>query len=169
MLAPLLLLAASSSTLCAAEAAQYVLRDDRAITARFYRVPVTKDWRTGLTLRVHVGKSGRSYWFLPWQGGTNDQINLAWVREKNTPLQHQGVRQDMEFFETDAAYRFIHEVPQAGSQAPARLLLPHLGELAWYSTHYTERDSIPKAFFDRVSCTAPNDGVRPRIEFPPVP
>lgn len=168
MLIPLLLLASATAS-CSVEAAQYRLRDDGTVTARFYRVRATEDWRTGLALRIHVGKSGRSYWFLPWKGGTNDQINLAWVREKNAYFQGQSLRQDMEYFETDRAYRFIHEVPKVGSPAPAHLLLPHLGEFAWYSTSHLQHDSIPKAFFDRIGCAAHDDDVRPEIEFPPVP
>jgi len=166
---PVLLLLASAVHPCPVEAAQYRLRDGSTVTARFYHVPSTQDWPTGLALRIHVGKSGRSYWFLPWQGGTDDKVNLAWVREKHTSFEGQPIREDMEYFQTDLDYRFIHSVPHAGGPAPARLFLPDLRKISWYRTAVDRRDGIPKAFFDLTSCSAPADGVRPEIEFPPVP
>lgn len=164
-----LVLAASFSS-CGIEDGRYQLRGNPTVTAQFYEVDRTSDWRTGLALRIHARKTGRSYWFLPWQGGTDGRTNLAWTRERRSAIQLQSVRRDIEFFTADAAYNLDAEVPQSGGTAPMHLLLPNLGHLAWYSTTSMERDSIARAFFDLTDCVAAGPGgMRPDIEFPPVP
>lgn len=168
MLIVLMMVAAAPSS-CTVEHARYELRDDRTVVASFHAVKKTADWPTGLALEVHIGRSGHAYWFLPWQGGTNDKINLAWVRERNTPIPGQSLREDIEFFSTDAGYHFNHAVPSVRGHPPARLLLPELGHLLWYGTPNDRRDSVRKAFFDLTGCeTRPTDA-EPDIEFPPVP
>lgn len=167
---PFSLVLAASVLSCPVENARYELRGETGVTARFYVVPRSSDWPTGLALRVRVERSGRSYWFLPWQGGTDQKTNLAWVRERNSAIQHQTIRRDIEFFTMDGAYNPGPEVPKAHGSAPAHMLIPGLGSLAWYSTTHASRDSIPRTFFDLTGCDAPDPAEpAPYIQFPAVP
>ena len=157
-------------TTCPVERAVYTLRSDEAsATARFHPVRSNRDWRTGLALEVRIDASQRRYWFLPWQGGTDGNINLAWVRGPGSPPD-QPVRRDLEFFATDSNYRFLREVPRSGAPAPDRLFLPDLGFILWYRTPHDRRDSVALAFFDLSGCseTPPADEAV-QIELPPVP
>lgn len=165
-----ILIAAVSIASCPVENARYELRGALGVTARFHAVQRMPDWPAGVALRVRVAKSGRSYWFLPWQGGTDQKTNLAWVRESNSPIQFQPVRRDMEMFATDASYNLQALVPKAHSLAPVHMLLPDLNNIAWYSTTDVHRDSLPRAFFDLARCEASErTEPAPRIEFPAVP
>jgi hypothetical protein len=166
----LALLLSAASTPCPAEQGEYRLRGDASVTARFHPVETTRDWRTGLALRVRVGSTGRSFWFLPWQGGTDGRSNLAWVRERNSPIQIQSAREDIEFFITDENYTFDSAVPHRGGAAPAHMFLPGLTRLAWMSSTSASRDSVARAFFDLVSCApATARAMEPQIDFPGVP
>jgi hypothetical protein len=161
---------AASIASCSIENAQYVLRGAPGVTARFYNVQTSSDWPSGLALDVHVARSGRSYWFLPWQGGTDQKTNLAWVREANSPFVGQAIRREIEMFATDASYDLRPDILKARDVAPAHLLLPDVGHLAWYSTTAAERDSLPRAFFDLSECRVPNRSEKaPQIEFPAIP
>ena len=157
-------------TTCPAERAVYTLRsDETSATARFHQVRSNRDWRTGLALEIRIDATGRRYWFLPWQGGTDGNINLAWVRGPGS-LPDQPVREDLEFFATDADYRFWNEVPRTGEPAPDRLLLPDLGFMLWYRTPQDRRDSIALAFFDLSGCSeAPHPEEALQVDLPPVP
>ena len=162
------MLLAASSAICPVEKAEYKLRGAEGVSARFHAVKRTPDWPSGLALQVQVAGSGRSYWFLPWQGGTDGKTNLAWVKERRSPIQFQEVRRDIEFFAADESYGIVSEIPQAGLMAPARIFIPGLGRLAWFSTTDQNRDSIPRAFFDFATCRTRSERP-PEIEFPAVP
>jgi len=164
-----LLAAAGGSAACPREMTDYRMRGDPGVTARFYRVERTRNWTAGVALRVHVAATGRSFWFLPWQGGTDHRTNLAWVRERHSPIQYQGARRDLEIFAADASYAFNPDVPRAGDTAPAHLFLPDLTDLAWHASTSERRDTIARSFFDAASCAAPTDKISPSIDFPPVP
>ncbi|MHA6723677.1 hypothetical protein [Sphingomonas sp. RS2018] len=154
---------------CPIESARYTLRGAPQVTARFFTVSPTPDWPSGLALRVHVAASGRSYWFLPWQGGTDHRTNLAWVQESSTTILI-GPRRDIEILTTDPSYNLQAEVPNARGSAPTHMLLPDLTNLAWHATTDEPRDTLPRAFFDLTGCRAPDpDEARRRIEFPAVP
>jgi hypothetical protein len=164
------LLLSAAALPCVADHAHYQLRSDPSVTAQFHPVARSQDWRSGLALEVRIGSSGRSYWFLPWQGGTNGKSNLAWVREAGAPVEGQPLREDVELFSTDAEYRFNNEIPRAGQDAPDRLFIPDLAILLFKKTPHNRRDSLDaKSFFDLVGCTDPAPGAPPNIEFPPVP
>lgn len=152
---------------CPVDRSRYVLRAEPSITARFHSVRRTEEWSTGLAFEVSIGKTGRRYWFLPWQGGTDRKINLAWVRERHSPVEGQSVRGDHEFFSTDSAYVFNYGVPKAGGTPPAHLFIPDLERMLWYSTPYDQRDTAPKSFFDLVGCGGSTSDFKPDIEFPP--
>lgn len=161
---------AASIASCPVEDARYNLRGAPGVTARFHVVQPTPDWPSGLALGVHVAKSNRSYWFLPWQGGTDQKTNVAWVRELHSPHPNQTARRDMEMFAADAAYDLQPSVPKVHSLAPVHILLPDLSHLAWYPTTAAERDSLPRAFFDLSDCKVPDRREKaPQIEFPAIP
>jgi hypothetical protein len=148
----ILALFGASTALCPIQQAEYQSRDDPSVTATFYQVPRRPDWPSGLALRVRVAKTGRSYWFLPWQGGTDGRTHLAWVRERNAPIEIQRDRQDMEFFTTNESYDFNAEVPRQGGIAPTHMFIPDLTNLAWHSSTGQRRDQIPRSFFDATGC-----------------
>lgn len=155
---------------CPTERADYRLSADPSITARFHGVARSEDWPNGVALQVRFGKTSRSYWFIPWQGGTDGRTNMAWVREASAPIEGQAVRRDVEVFTTDSRYAIDAAVPMAGQPAPAHILLPDLGHLTWYGTPGDKRDSAPRAFFDFVACRTANALIAaPQIAFPAVP
>jgi len=158
---------AGALTNCPVERADYRLRGAQTATARFLAVPQDENWTTGLALRVRVAASGRDYWFLPWEGGTDMRTNLAWVREANAPRPDQPLRRDLEMHATDAAWNLLPSVPRLGGTAPAHLLIPDLSRLIWTSA---DRDVLERNFFDLTACrpSAPGEPA-PRIEMPPVP
>lgn len=166
MLWPLLLAAAVGT--CPVEDAEYRLRGTADVTARFYAVQKSVDWNSGLAFRVHVARSGRSYWFLPWQGGTDGRTNLAWVKERSAPIQLQSERRDLQFFAMDASYAIAAAIPKQGQPAPDRILIPDLSRLIWTSTTDPNREDIPRAFFDLTTCAKTRDVV-PQIDFPAIP
>lgn len=166
MLLPFLL--AASMAQCSVVDARYELRGNPSVTAKFISVPRSGDWQTGLALKVSVKESARSYWFLPWQGGTDGRTNLAWVKEKNSQIPSRSSRQDFEFFTTNVTYDILDEVPEAGDVAPAHMFLPDLANLIRHSTPI-DPDRIGRAFFDLRACEPGASSEHPEIDFPPVP
>lgn len=164
------LILAAAITSCPVAEAVYQVRHQPDVTAGFRNVPASQDWPSGLALEVHVKPSGRSYWFLPWQGGTDQRTNMAWVREGSSPIQYQDIRRDLQVIITDAEYNVLAEVPKAGGRAPSHFLMPDLGAMVWHSTTGLNRDNIARRFFDLVACRKVGaETPVPRIEFPPVP
>lgn len=164
-----LILAASLSA-CPVTDATYQIRNQPEVTARFRAVAASDDWPSGLALQVHVKPSGRSYWFLPWQGGTDQRTNMAWVKERHSPVQFQDGRRDLSFIATDGEYDLLSDVPRSGSLAPSHFLMPDLGPTIGHSATSESRDSIARAFFDLTSCSKSGEGPSaPEIEFPPIP
>ncbi len=167
----LALLLAATPLACPIEQARYSLRDRPDVTARFHTVPRSADWPTGIALSVRVVPSGRSYWLLPWQGGTDGRTNAAWVGAHVPGARNpQDGRRDIELLTTDATYRLSPTVPAAGDTAPAHLLMPDLPRLVWLSTASPERDGIARQFFDLVACDRSGTAeAMPSIDFPPIP
>jgi len=164
------LILAASLTSCPVTDAMYRVRNQPEVTGRFRAVPKSEGWPSGLAFQVHVRLSDRSYWFLPWQGGTDQRTNMAWVKEESSPLQFQDGRRDLMIITTDENYTVLPEVPKFGDLAPSHILMPDLGPTVWYSTTAEIRDSIARAFFDLVSCKKSDVATpAPKIEFPPVP
>jgi hypothetical protein len=172
MLSPLLV-AAAIPVACPIQDARYGMRENPAITARFHAVRRTSDWSSGLALAIRIGSSGRTYWWLPWNGGTDRRLHVASVRERNQPEQlPEGARPlgDLDFFSTTNDYAFLPAVPQRGERAPAHFFIPHLGRTLWTGLRWDRRDDAPTSFFDLVDCRPPPSGERePDIEFPAVP
>jgi hypothetical protein len=152
----LTLVSAAALATCRVDHARYVLRTAPGVTADFRPINSGADWPSGLVLTIQFSKSRRAYWFLPWDGGTNDVQYLASTTDVDQPgwrppSPDGGPRPlgDLEYLATGADYRLTDHVPKVGDQAPAHFLLPNLGDRTWHSNH----DDAPKQFFDLVSCS----------------
>jgi hypothetical protein len=167
-----MLIAAASLPSCPVEQARYALRTAPDITASFKDVdtPIAADgmddWPSHLAFRIHMAKTGRTYWFLPWPGGTDDLQHLASTTDVTAPNwkppnPSDGPRPlgDLDYIATDARYNVIDDIPHRGGMAPAHILLPRLGDSLWHQSPIVEpRDGAPKQFFDLVAC-----GSRPTV------
>jgi hypothetical protein len=107
-------------------------------------------------MRIHFAKSGRTYWFLPWSGGSDGLQHLASTTDVEAtgwraPSADGGPRPlgDLDYIGVDGSYRVIENMPRRGRPAAAHFLLPNLGDRVWHSNH----DAAPKQFFDLVSCS----------------
>lgn len=159
MLAMIALLAASAAP-CPIENARYALRTRPQVQAYFVPVDGGPDWPGGLALATYFADTGRTHWWIPWNGGTDDRQNLASTTDVRAPGWHPpsadgGPRPlgDLEYIATDAAYAVIDAIPQRGDRAPAHILLPGLGDAVWHGGFPDRRDSAPKQFFDLVDCS----------------
>jgi hypothetical protein len=161
-----MLVAAASLQSCPVEQAHYVLRTAPDITASFKDVdtPIAADgiddWPSHLAFRIHMARSNRTYWFLPWPGGTDDLQNLESTTDITAPgwkppNLDDGPRPlgDFDYIGTDAGYNVIDDIPHRGGIAPAHILIPGLGDALWHQTPMVKpRDGAPKQFFDLVAC-----------------
>lgn len=154
-----LLLAAAASLSCPVEQAHYVMRATPGVTADFRPIDSGADWPSGLAFRLHIGASGRSYWFLPWGGGSDGRQNLASTIDVDMPgwrppSPDGGPRPvgDVAYIATDTTYHLIDRIPHRGDIAPAHILLPDLRDALWYRTPPDRRDSTPRQFFDLTAC-----------------
>jgi len=168
----LLVLAVAVAALsCPIERARYALRTDRTITAAFHPTAVNPDWPGGVTLRIHIGRTGHDYWWLPWNGGTDDMRHVRLTRRTGEAKLPGDFRlgYDEDFWTTDAAYNMTEAVPKAGDAAPGHFLMPTLGRDLYYGTLHTAArgaDGFDRGFFDLISCGAPN--LRIAVELPDV-
>lgn len=160
------LLAAAAATLaCPAEHAHYVLRGAPQVTAYFRVVDSGDDWPSHLALATTFAGSGHIYWWVPWNGGSNGQQNVASTTDATKrgwqpPSPDDGPRPhgDLEYFATDAGYTFLDAVPVAGRPAPAHFMLAGLGRRL-YGPGFGDAQDEPGAtdtrqFFDLVRCEA---------------
>jgi hypothetical protein len=157
---PLFLIALVSSSHCAIEDARYQLRTAPQITASFQDIESGADWPAHLALQLHIGATGRYYWFLPWNGGTDGRAHLAsttnvkstsW-RAPSPDAADQRPIGDIDYIGTDASYTVLEGVPKQKGIAPSHMLLPNLGDALWHLASPDRRDSAPNQFFDLVSC-----------------
>jgi hypothetical protein len=103
----LLVFAAAVAALsCPVERAHYALRSDPTVTATFHPTAVNGDWPGGVTLRIHIGRAGHDYWWLPWNGGTDDMRHVRLTRRvgQASPSGDLRLGYDEDFWTTDAAY-----------------------------------------------------------------
>jgi hypothetical protein len=157
-----LMLAAAASLSCRVELAHYTLRTAPDVTAVFRDVESGRDWPSRLAYVIHMGKTGRTYWFLPWSGGTDDLQHLASTKDIDAagwapPSPDGGPRPqgDIDYLATDRAYNVIDAPPSRGQTAPAHILLATLGDRLWHQrTTLGPRDGAAKQFFDLTSCSA---------------
>jgi hypothetical protein len=160
----LFLAAALSAPTCPVERARYSLRTNPTVTAAFHPTRVNDDWQGGTTLRIHIGITGHDYWWLPWDGGTDDMRHVRLTRRVGDvkPVGDFRLGYDEDFWTTDAAYNMTAAVPKIGDPAPGHFLMPTLGRDLYYGTVQTEahgKDGFARGFFDLLSCDAPNPKV----------
>lgn len=155
MLATLLMSAAVTS--CPTERAVYALRTEPTVTARFVPVATSRDWPSGVALRLDF--HGKRQWFLPAIGGTNGENAMDRTPDPGAPgwkLPDPGGAWgrlgDFQYLGFDARYTVLPSVPVAGQPAPAHMLLPTLDDALRHPRNDAERDSIPRQFFDLVAC-----------------
>lgn len=149
--------AAASTMQCSVEDARYMLRHDPDVSAFFKGVDSGPEWPSGLALAVHSKKSGRTSWWLPWNGGTDNLQNIASTTDVTAPDWRPpnpdgGPRPNgnRHFLGMDADYNIIDGVPRKGQHAPAHMLIPNAG---------SSKDQVftTKQFFDMVSCSKDDD------------
>lgn len=149
-----LLLAATSPGQCMTENAHYALRHAPDVTAYFRRVDSGPEWPGGLALVVQSKASGRTSWWLPWNGGSDNLQHLASTTDISAPGWRPpnpdgGPRPfgDRDYLGTDRDYSVIDGVPRVGQPAPAHMLVPDAG---------SSQDPVftAKQFFDLVGCSA---------------
>lgn len=152
---------------CNVEHARYSLRTAPDITASFRDVTTSRaagsfdDWPSHVAFRIHMGKTNRTYWFLPWPGGSDDLQHLASTTDVDAPSwkppnPDNGPRPlgDFDYIATDARYNIIDSIPHRGGFAPAHILIPRLGDaLGHQVADLNPRDRAPKQFFDLVGCS----------------
>jgi hypothetical protein len=161
------LAAAVASLSCTVEHARYSLRTAPDITASFRDVNTARaangwdDWPSHVAFRVHMGRTNRTYWFLPWSGGTDGQQHLASTTDVDAPDWKPpdpdgGPRPlgDFDYVATDARYSVLESIPHRGGIAPAHILIPRLGDALWHQVKsLNPRHGAPRQFFDLLSCT----------------
>lgn len=156
---------AAASLACPVEKASYALRGAPQVTAHFRKVDSGDDWPSHLALATTFALSKHTYWWVPWNGGSNGQQNVASTTDASRPGWHppspdDGPRPhgDLEYFGADASYTFLNAVPAAGQPAPAHFMLPYLGSSLFHSRDGDDvvESSTPdtKQFFDLVGCDA---------------
>jgi hypothetical protein len=138
------------------------------VTAQFRDTDTGPNWPADVTLEIKINKSdatrakesGRSYWFIPWEGGTSDLRHMASVKDvtargwrppdpdraEDRPLG------DLDYVGTDSRYNVIDRIPHRGGAAPAHMLLINLGDVL---KHRTGQQLLPQQFFDLISCIQP--------------
>lgn len=148
----LLALAAASTTICPVEGARYVLRGHSEITAIFRAVESGSEWPSRLALIIHSSRTGKTTWWVPWQGGTDGRTNIASTtdvtrKDWRPPDPDGGPRPlgDRQLLTTDKFYNILKAVPRRGVPAPAHMLNPDAG---------SSRDEVfpERQFFDLVGC-----------------
>ncbi|WP_294257738.1 hypothetical protein [uncultured Sphingomonas sp.] len=156
----LILLAAAATAPCPVERARYVLRHHPDWTAAYRPVDSGSDWPSGIALAVHRRSTQETFWWLPWQGGTDGLQNIASTEDVTAPdwrppdpdggPRPQGNRQYLGF---DADYNLIDRVPRRGDPAPAHMLFPNAAGAG-------DRVFDWKDFFDLSGCSPAKDGRR---------
>ena len=157
---PLLLaLASAHARFCNVENAHYALRTQPSVTASFRDVDSGRDWPSGLAMRLHIGATGRSFWFLPWNGGSSGSQHLASTEDVtkrgwHPPDPDGGPRPigDLEFIATDKGYDLWDHVPVRGEIAPAHLLIPDLANVLSHQLPSGRGASTVRQFFDLADC-----------------
>jgi hypothetical protein len=142
---------------CKVEDAVYRQRGS-AITAEFLAVDTGPEWPANLALKLHVGDSGRDYWWLPWNGGSNGTPHLASTTAVTAPgwqpprVEARRPLGDVGYIGMDEAYNVLDGAPRKSAQAPAHFHIPDLRNALWYSTPPDKRDASSGQFFDLVGC-----------------
>ena len=122
------------------------------MTAYFRPVDSGSDWPSHIALAVHYEKSGKTFWWLPWNGGSDSLQNVAstedvTVKGWQPPNPDGGPRPygNRQYIVTDSNYNLINHVPIRGEAAPAHMLFPD-------SAGSGDTAFLNRQFFDLVSC-----------------
>jgi len=144
--------AAAIMASCPVEQARYVLRHNPSVTAYFSSVDSGPDWPSDIALAVQHTELGKTFWWLPWNGGSNGLQNVASTvdvsaRGWQPPSPDGGPRPygNRQYVGTDLAYNLINHVPKRGERAPAHMLLRDAAGTK--DTAFLDRE-----FFDLVGC-----------------
>ena len=152
-----LAVATLSAARCPVERARYALRGEPQVTAYFRAVDSGDDLPSHLALAIRSGKTGKTTWWLPWQGGTDGRTNIASTtdvtrRDWRPPNPDDGPRPhgDRQLLFTDPTYKIMDGVPMLGETAPAHMPNPDAG---------SSRDWLfpIKQLFDFVGCAKSGD------------
>jgi hypothetical protein len=148
----ILLVAAASTASCPVEQARYAFRNDSSVTAYFRPVESGPDWPSRIALAVHYRKTGRTFWWLPWNGGSNGLQNVASTEDVRAtgwrpPSPDGGSRPfgNRQYIVTDSSYNIIDHVPVRGDPAPRHMLFPD-------SAGSGDSAFLARQFFDFVGC-----------------
>lgn len=168
------MMAVAAAQMCPIERADYTLRSNQDVTVHFEKAPINAVWQQGVVLAVHGARTGRTSYWLPWYGGTDDRRHMRRTalldRTRDVAAQRNMERSgDLDFFVLDARYAFLPELPKSGGAAPAHLLIPNLD--LWHAGDVNgKRDASPRAFFDLVGCDRSSSQDRGLdVILPPVP
>ena len=145
-------LAAASISQCPVEHAHYVLRQNPDVTADFRTIDSGPDWPSGLSLAVRHKSAGKTFWWLPWVGGTDGLQNVASTEDVTKlgwkpPNPDAGQRPygNRQYVGTDGAYNVLSDSLQKGTAAPVHMLFPD-------SAGANDPVFPTKQFFDLVGC-----------------
>ncbi len=156
----LTLAAAALSAPCPAERAQYRQRTAPTVTARFIPVASGRDWHAGVALAIHFKDSGRTRYFLPWNGGTNGLLYATLLsvdptlRSWQPPAEGRinGRSRDFMYLGFDGAYKVLPAVPHRRQAAPVHFILPEASDALWHDIN-DRRERMPIQMFDLVRCS----------------
>ena len=148
----LLALAVATVASCQVEHALYVLRHDPSVTASFRAVDSGPEWPSHVAIAVQHKELGKTFWWLPWNGGSNGLQNVASTEDVNAkgwrpPSPDGGPRPygDRQYIGTDAMYNLINHVPKRGEPAPAHMLFRD-------AAGSKDNAFLDSQFFDFVGC-----------------
>lgn len=134
---------------CAVDGARYSLRDRPDFTATFRREPGSASAHD-LVFEVRSATTGRTFAFRINRGEGYGEATLSPVRGR--------LAGPVELYTLNDDARFVDYFGEPEGPAPAQLLAPKLGPALWYQADQltgaanSERERMPRAFFDRVSC-----------------
>lgn len=147
-----LLVAAAATSSCPVERAKYAFRNDPSVTAYFRSVDSGPDWPSYIALAVHYQKTGRTFWWLPWNGGSDGLQNVAstedvTAKDWSPPSPDGGPRPfgNRQYIVTDPSYNVMNRVPVRGDPAPGHMLFPD-------SAGSGDTAFLNRQFFDFVGC-----------------
>ena len=139
----------SAEAACSVDGARYALRGKAAFTATLRRVAGAPSAHE-LILDIHSKDSGRTFSFTVNRGNGYGDATLA-------PMKGE-LAGAIELYTLDESGQFTDYFGDREGGAPKQLLAPKLGPALWYQVDAltgvgnSERERMPRAFFDRVAC-----------------
>ena len=143
----------AANAACNVDGARYVLRGAPAFTATFRQVGAARSAHE-LILDVHSKDSGRTFSFTINRGNGYGEATLAPTKGD--------LAGSVEIYTLDEAGEFTDYFGGREDPAPKQLLMPKLGPALWHQVDAltgvgsSERERMPRAFFDRIACGPAN-------------